>query len=311
MKVKTEKINKTETRTFELAFKQPNQPLDRQLDILQNLGREIAQRQSEIQLTPNNLPTAYIDPQAILEKITTATIDTETKSKALIQIDYLDGMPIVNGLPFWERLDCEPLNYYRLFRTYRDEKLTDDTRSFKKLEKDTNTQINYLYALSKIYHWQYRTLAFDIYQLQKIEKERNRQIEIMEGNHKKAAERIFEICITYLESIESSGVIATASPREIQGWADLAIKLERLSLGLPGDKPKTTDNDSEKQKAQSVINVTNIKTQQNQQNQLNMTKSMSDKDLQKIVNILDCADALPNTGNIIEEEEEVVIVNDN
>jgi hypothetical protein len=98
--------------------------------------------------------------------------------------------------------------------------------------------------------------------LQKIEKERNRQIELMEGNHKKAAERIFEICTTYLEVIEETGLIAAASPKEIQGWADLAIKLERLSLGLPGDKPKEVRDNNDK--GNKVVNITKIENQQNQ-----------------------------------------------
>lgn len=288
------------TRTFELEFnKKQNANPDKQLGLLQDLGNWTATLQSEIQLTPNNLPTAYVDPQVILEEMVSGRmidgqLDPETKTNALIQIDYLDGIPIVNGLPFWERLDCEPLNYYRLFKTYRDTKLIETKRSFQKLEKDTNTPIHYLYALNKIYCWQPRTLAFDIYQLNLIEKERNRQIDLMEGRHKKAAERIFEICTTYLEVMEESGLLGAVSPKELQGWADLAIKLERLSLGLPGDKPKD-ENVNQKQSQNQNKNVINVNIEkqqiQNVANQNNKNLKMIDSEenkkfLQEVANTL-------------------------
>jgi hypothetical protein len=158
--------------TFELEFinKKEAEPMDKQLKLLHDLGHLVSGVQSEVQCTPNNLPMYYTDPQIILEdmvsnRLVDNNVDPDTKNLALTQIDFLDGLPIVNGLPFWERLDCEPLNYYRLFKTYRDEKLTESKRSFQKLEKDTNTGLSYLYALSKIYHWQSRIRAFDIYQM--------------------------------------------------------------------------------------------------------------------------------------------------
>ena len=275
------------------------QVTDKKLKLLKDLGEFVSNLQKNISTTPNNLPTAYIDPQVILEEMVANAdekdnmiFSNETIAIATTQIDFLDGLPVINGLPFWERLDCEPLEYYRLFKTYRDMKLTDPTRSFEKLNKDTNTETSYLYALSKIYHWSQRVKAFDLYQLTLIEKARTRQVEVMEGKHKKAAERIFEICTTYLEVMEETGLLAAVSPKEMQGWAELAIKLERLSLGLSPDKP-ITNEDTEKIK--NVINFTNIETQQNQQNmnQLNVNnpiKGLSDternKFLQEVANTL-------------------------
>jgi hypothetical protein len=101
----------------------------------------------------------------------------------------------------------------------------------------------------------------------------------------------------YLENVKESGIMATVSPKEMQGWAELAIKLERLSLGLSPDKPKSEiekDKDKErKSNAGNVTNITNIKTQQNQQNQLlvnNPTNGLTDKEhrkfLQEVANTL-------------------------
>jgi hypothetical protein len=248
--------------------KENNNSLDIKLKLLNNLGNTVSGLQKNIDVTSNNLPIAYIDPQIILEEIidnsdANANISQELITLSTTFIDYLDGVPIVGGLPFWERLDCEPLDYYRLFKTYRDYKLIEPKRSFEKLEADTNTPRPYLYALSKVYHWQQRALAFDIYKMDEIERERNRQVSIMENKHKKAAERIFEICTTYLEVMEETGLLAAYSPKEMQGWAELAIKLERLSLGLSPDKPITKE-DTEKVK--QIVNVTN-----NQMNQTNLT----------------------------------------
>jgi hypothetical protein len=242
--------------------------IDQRLSVLKRLGGIISGLQKGIQLTLNNLPLAYIDPQTILEEIASdpanSNVTDETIALSTTPIDYLDGVPIVNGLPFWEKLDGEPLDYYRLFKTYRDYPIKDQNRSFEKLEIDTNTPTSYLYALSKIYHWRPRTASFDQYQLILIEKERTRQIKIMSNNHIEAADKIFKIGMDYLEGIKDAGTISSFSPKEILGWQELAVKLKRLSLGLPADKPQEEKRESEPiitNIEQQTINVTN--TQQN------------------------------------------------
>lgn len=290
------------------------QSVDIKLKVLRNLASIISGLQKAITLTEQELPVAYIDSQVVWEYITDTQyqkgetindIPYNIVNEATTTLDYLESTPIVKGLYFWEKLDCEPLEYYRLFKTYRDiNPITNDTkRSFEKLAVETNTDIAYIYEYSKIYHWRQRTKSFDLYQKQIIGEERNRLTKIMENNHHKAANKIFDIASTYLDTLNSSGLIAQASPKEILGWAEFAVKLERLSLGLNPDKPDNLEDNKNNNNSKPVTqNQTNIVS-------INSTQNILDKDaegnildvaekakyLQDVINALTNAKALPTT----------------
>ena len=289
------------------------------IKVLENLGQVIKIEQAK--LSSNN--NYYIDAQVILDYLTDVTktdedpneIPERVINKASIAIEYIDGIPAVNGLPIWERLDCETLDFYHLFKIYREQKyvgvskekkqaenpaesegsVSNDNalrryqRSFENLEEATGYTRKALYAISKVYHWQMRVGLYDQFHENFIEKEKNRMITLMETNHQKAAEGIFEKCVNYFEGLGEKK-LAKVSPKDMLGWMSKAIELHRLSLGLPGDKPKP---DKDKTTSAQVIN---IKSESKTLN-LNTAKGVNDDGpnfLQEMVNILAKADALPS-----------------
>ena len=265
--------------------------IDIKLKLLQNLGDLVQNLQKNARLTNQNLPLTYIDPQVILEEITDKQVQNvneisqETINLALITIDYLEGIPIISGLPFWERLDCEPLDYYKIFKFYRDIKLTEPTRSFEKTAKSTNQKETILYALSKIYHWQQRVQSFDLYQLDVINKIRSKQVDQLENKHQKGAEKLFTMCLKYMENLDTTQLIAKVKPADIKDWMELAVKLERLSLGLSPDKPITKE-DTKKVNTVIVNQTTNQIDSKTDNKTINITSEEHKKDLQEIADTL-------------------------
>jgi hypothetical protein len=279
---------------------------EQRIKVLKTLGAIIKNLQEtlpKVQIKNREMPLFYIDPQIVLNNLTnikgeetTAQIPDRVTSEATVPIDYLEDVPVANGLPFWERIDCEPIAYYKLFKIYRDQKNEGGThRSFENLKKRTGIPESAIHALSSVYHWQPRIRAYDLFKENTVELEKQKIIKSMENDHIGAAKKIFTKCMDYLEDISENGWYdlkgnLQVSPKDMIGWFEASIKLERLSLGLPADKPL---NDEEKGKITKVI--TNVKFQQDNKT-INLNppaKELNNKYFQDMIDILNDANALP------------------
>jgi len=264
------------------------------IQVLENLGLVV--KDLQVKCDSNS----YIDAQVILDYLTDVTKTDEDPNvvpqrvieKAQIAIEDIDGIPAVNGLPLWERLDCESLDFYKLFKIYREQKTVGITtennnvryqRSFENLKEITGFTRKALYAISKVYHWQMRVSLYDSYRENFIAKEKNHMISLMETKHQNAAETIFEKCVKYFTDIDEDK-LKKLSPKDVLGWWNEATKLQRLSLGMPGDKIAI-----EKKGGGKTVSITNIDNKT-----LNVNNAKPDnKYLQDLVNILGVAGALP------------------
>ena len=264
------------------------------IQVLENLGLVV--KDLQVKCDSNS----YIDAQVILDYLTDVTKTDEDPNvvpqrvieKAQIAIEDIDGIPAVNGLPLWERLDCESLDFYKLFKIYREQKtvgITKDEgnvryqRSFENLKEITGFTRKALYAISKVYHWQMRVSLYDSYRENFIVKEKNRMISLMETKHQNAAETIFEKCVKYFTDIDEDK-LKKLSPKDVLGWWNEATKLQRLSLGMPGDKIAI-----EKKGGGKTVSITNIDNKT-----LNVNNAKPDnKYLQELTDILSVAGALP------------------
>lgn len=147
------------------------------------------------------------------------------------QISYLEGLPTIFGVPIWEKLEDEPLEYYNLFKRYRlllDEK---GSRSIFKLHLESGIPARHLELLRNVYSWKMRTEAYDAY-MEHEQQVITQQAQIMTlGKHRKVANQIFDRCSDYILSHSEE-----LSPRTALQWAEFAVKLQRMSLGLQPDK---------------------------------------------------------------------------
>jgi len=208
--------------------------------ILKLLGGRIASLQNKQPLNNFGLPISYIDPQVIAESGLTQLSEGDIE-QATIKLDYLEGYPMVEGLPFWERLEGEILYFYRLFKVYRDMREEDGSRSIAKVSEASNQKVPVIHALSNVYHWQDRVRAYDFYREKQIEEIKQNNLIKMENKHFKLAEEMFDgvkdIFQTLITQLKNNVTTKQEFQSELRKWLSFIVKLERLSLGLPADKP--------------------------------------------------------------------------
>lgn len=219
---------------------------------IKRLGEHVSALQVSLPISKEGLPLSYIDPQVLLESgFLEDELNMETMDKAVVPIDYADGYPVVDGLPIWDRLGGELLDYYNLFKSYRDQKLKQAVRSLGVVAKQANVPVDYVAGISKAFHWRARVKAFDLYMEAEREAERTRSMILLEGKHRQAAEDIFAVCMDF---IRNDDVKDRLSPKTALAWLEAAIKLGRISLGLPPDKPVGSIESTGSTNIQAIIN---------------------------------------------------------
>lgn len=259
--------------------------------ILHLLGDRVYNLQTKQALNHNDLPLSYIDPQAIVATGLIREITSDEANAAIIPLDYLEGYPVINGLPFWEKLDGEVLYFYRLFKSFRDMKEESGSRSLLKVAELSGQAFKVINNLSRAYHWQLRVKAYDSYKDIQLDTIRRTNIQKMENKHYKMAEMLFDKIKEIIEDILTK---LKAEPNktpeyqvQIRSWFKEAVKLERLSLGIAIDKP------SEIQEAVgSVITNYTINRPDNRQVNINPNKDTAIK-TDKLEAVLD---VLSNAG---------------
>lgn len=204
------------------------------IQALKGLGDRVHILQATLPLNPDELPLSYIDPQVLAAKGFLQDVShVEDLDGAVVKLDFLDGFPTINDLPFWERLDGELISYYEYFKAYRD-MIKTGRRSMVVIAERGDVNVKLLVAISRMYHWTHRVKAYDQYKLIEREAERDARMIEMEGRHSSVAKKIFESCSKWMDDDE---LMEAMTPKEQLSWFETALKLERLSLGLAPDKP--------------------------------------------------------------------------
>ena len=245
-----------------------------QIRVWEKLGLIVQELQKTISNTDRRQPTAYIDPEVVLSSPLYMSEEefSAVPDSAIVTIDYSEGFPTIAGLPFWERLDGEPIPMYQLFKHFRNQKVTRGVRGIAKVAADMNVSERAVAAIAKAYHWYPRAASYDTYQSVEREALRALHIHDMENKHRVAAKNMFDKCVKFFE-----GNHASMSPKVALAWFETAIKLERMSVGLSPDKP-AADNGS----SQNTFVFTGGGS----------TPSFNDTQLQQIAEILEKAGAL-------------------
>lgn len=224
------------------------------------LASFISELQAKIAISggQGGLPEFYIDPTAIAECVpycdSTDDIPEHQLNAAHVKIEQesmVDGqggyvMPTVGGVPIWDRLDGEKIDYYKIFKEYREMKYTAITtsagaynghsglsqRSIGRLSEQLNTPGRLLTILSKIYHWGLRVRAYDNYKTVEHQLVRERNAELLELKHAKFSNSLLEQAFDYLKTHEDK-----LDPKVAMDMINIGMKYGRISAGLPGDRP--------------------------------------------------------------------------
>ena len=272
-------------------------------DILATLGENIYNLQITLPMNNEGLPLRYVDAQKMLESgVLEGELDIDIISGALVDIDYSEGYAIVAGMPFWERLEGEPIPYYDLFKIYLHQRDTQATRSFLNVQDKTNVSITTVNHLAKAFHWRVRARAYDIYKHMELQNTKKKMIDDLESDHSKKAQTLIELAEDYWPTEECETLM---NPKTALEMFQAGIKLKRLSLGLHPDQPFVGGGREEGR------NVINIGIQQGGTITNNSGNSSAGatpvKDLATVIAILKAAGALTDVPEIIDADVEEVV----
>lgn len=291
------------------------------------LGDIVQYFQIEIPCPNNGIPIAYIDPTAIMPVImdinTPDDIDDTVLSQARIPISMEEGYPTIDGIPFWERLEGEPVPYYKVFKEYRDMKYIDDktghgNRAIARLAESTMMSGKQLNALAKVYHWQSRVKAFDLFKSRELAAMKARNIDLLEEKHAKVSNQLLDQAVTYL--VEHPEQL---SPKVAIDLANLAMRSGRLALGLNPDKPGDSSSSGSSGRSINIINQNNSVGEGGQMTQVNSLDGLSEVErktqenaqdishLQSVLHILNKSGAFQQAADNVEVAEDEEDVPDN
>lgn len=257
------------------------------------LGNFVQYFQVNLPVNKFGIPSRIVNPLPIAENMygceTTDDVPDKAVEEALREVEYDGGVPLVDGLPIWERFEGEPVDYYKLFKEYREMRYNTGSRAISRLAATHFVAGKYLSALSKVYHWQLRCRAYDIFREMEFERQRLFDARKLETKHKKATDKMLEQAMSYFENHPEQ-----MDPKTALQMVQLAMKAGRLSVGLHPDKPV---GESETQQTSIHINnITQTGDEGGERKEIGETgQHTSRKDmsyLQSIVHILESSGAL-------------------
>jgi len=230
------------------------------ISALQHTADAIVALQKKVMHTPEGDPLAYVDPTPVQMMLAThprndiATEDLVPSDipEAIVPLTYFEGYALTHsGHPFWDRLEGECVEYFNLFKHYRDlqyQKLNNynnnttsngeqsSLRTITKVAQHTGTDRRVIKTIAKMYHWKQRAEQYDKQRQRELEAQREADRQLMHNTHQQAARKLFDKAVTYFEENAEHLDAKTAL-----NLLNTAVELERLSLGLPKDKPENQD----------------------------------------------------------------------
>ena len=193
--------------------------------------------------------------------------DSYDQKSLFVPFIYVDGDPWnPSGTPYWERIENEPIDYFKLFKEYRDASMLNLLYTKKNKHKEYKARSMYAIAeqnglsgkdiitIGTVFHWHERAQAYDNYIKKNLAEEQEAKKLYIEGEHGKTGERLFELAVNYIENNQDQ-----LTPKVALEWLEVAAKLQRISAGLPPDRPISTEQQDKKddRRAWVQVNVNN------------------------------------------------------
>lgn len=216
--------------------------------IMNALGDKVKELQGDVPITSFNGVTDSGAPEWPIAYIDASLVNTNQALESPIPIEYLEGYPTVNGIPLWERLENEPVELFKLFKTYRDMKLNQGLRSIQELSTLGNTSPAVCLCALKLFHWNLRCQGYDLYQALLKQHMKSTLVEELQDEHRKEAKELRQTAVRYLNANRE-----LMSPKNAIDLLKVATELERLSVGLAPNKVDGTTAGN----ASPTVNIVN------------------------------------------------------
>jgi hypothetical protein len=271
-------------------------------EVHRKLGNLVQYFQVNLPTNAHGIPLQLIDPGVLIGDLpkyeSSDDVPSAVIKKATWDITMEEAMPLIDGVPIWERLDGEPVPYYGLFKAYREALYLEGARAVIKLSQSSGVPVRNLTMLSRSYHWAVRCKAYDLFKKMQAARMREIEIEKLEGKHAKVADKLLEMSMEYLEDHT-----AQLSPKTAIQLLQVAAKMGRLAVGLQADKPGTDSGGTSINISQTAMGGSDSSSNSDGPLAVNTTEDLSH--LQSILHILDKSGAFPRT-TVVDADYEVV-----
>ena len=223
---------------------------DRVFSVYRSLRANFEQLQKHISFNHHGQPNSFVNITELLRHnsdLNFANLDERLFLPVIIQ----EGIPTINAIPIWERIEGEPTEAYEIFKQYRMMKELNKTRTMYNLSLLTNVPVSHLETMRHLFNWNYRIQAFDAYTAAERQLMLEQYRVEIEGKHLKIANKLAEQAFNYFKENESM-----ITPKVALQMLDWAVKLERITTGLNPDG-KGTINGSERIQLNVQNNIAN------------------------------------------------------
>lgn len=242
---------------------------------LKRLASVVAQLQASFEL--GGQIRAIVDPALIAQELPhtqeLADFTDDMKERSTMVIEYMDSTPTINGLPVWDRLPGERVDYYNVFKLYRDSRYflieTGEyavvNRTLAGLSRQLNIPGVILSYISKLYSWKARCTLYDQYMETEMQKRRVQNEVLLRNDHMAVAQKLCKKAWDYLDRN-----FTKLNPKEALQALELGIKYSRISAGLLPDKPGATVAGN-----QTNLSIYNTTTNNTADQMLNVSAGLS------------------------------------
>lgn len=186
-------------------------------------------------------PAVVAEYMPILESVN--DLSDSMKERATFSLEYMDQIAMLEGIPVWDILPGERVDFYNVFKLYRDSRyfLLDtgeyviNNRTIAGLSKQLGVSGSILTYISKLYSWQDRCVLYDAYMSSEMQKRKAQQEVMLCNEHLKMAQQLTSKAWDRLTK-----QINNLNPKELLQMFELGIKYSRISAGMLSDKPDNT-----------------------------------------------------------------------
>ena len=211
---------------------------------LKRLASVVAQLQASFEI--GGQVRAIVDPALIASELPyTENLEDFTddmKERSAMVVDYVDSTPAVHGVPVWDRLPGERVDFYNAFKLYRDSRYflveTGEyvivNRTLAGLARQLNIAGATLSYISKLYSWKTRCALYDQFMEAEMQKRRVQHEVLLRNDHLAVAQKLCSKAWDYLDKN-----FTKLTPKDALQALELGIKYSRISTGLLPDKPGT------------------------------------------------------------------------
>lgn len=204
-------------------------------------GDIIYELSSRIPVNEFGLPIFFLRSDLLPSGTHLSQADVDVAAMGLF---YYEGYPTTEkGGSFWNQLPHEPRADFELFQQYLDQAALIGVRQLDMLSVDSGRPLEDISEVCRCFYWGPRARAYDMFIVAADRKKREHRIRNMEDRHYLEADDLFKKLMGRFKG-ENEDWIDELNAKEAIEAMETLVKLQRMSVGLTGQKASSTPADA-------------------------------------------------------------------